>query len=76
MDMKLIYLYKIKDFLKNSEKAHNYCEETWYSCPKSDEGCANDEEGENCNCGAEKYNMQLVSILSMLNDIIEDEEKK
>jgi len=42
--------------LKNNRRTHHYCEDTWYSCPKHEDGCANDSEGDECNCGADKAN--------------------
>ena len=31
---------------------HYYCEDSWYSCPKAEDGCANEGAGKECNCGA------------------------
>ena len=28
---------------------HYYCEDTWYSCPETEEGCADDSQA-GCNC--------------------------
>jgi|GEM_PF-5276878 len=34
---------------------HYYCEDSWYSCPKDQWGCADDTKKEDqCYCGAEK----------------------
>lgn len=33
---------------------HYECQDSWYSCPKSDEGCADDGAGTECNCGAQE----------------------
>jgi len=33
---------------------HRYCEDSWYSCPKNEEGCADDSQGDDCNCGADQ----------------------
>jgi len=38
-------------------RPHDYCEDPWYSCPKSEHGCANDMAGDDCNCGADKHNL-------------------
>ena len=32
---------------------HQVCEDPWYSCPKSPEGCADDRQGPGCTCGVE-----------------------
>jgi len=45
--------------LENNRQTHNYCEDTWYSCPKHEEGCANESEGDECNCGADNVNAQF-----------------
>ena len=35
--------------------SHLECEDCWYSCPKSGK-CCNDNEGPECNCGADAEN--------------------
>ena len=45
---------------------HRQCEDSWYSCPKSEDGCANDGEGDECNCGADDYNKQLDTLRDLL----------
>lgn len=42
--------------LETSRRSHYYCQDTWYSCPKDPDGCANDSEGDECNCGADEIN--------------------
>ena len=37
--------------LENNRQTHRYCEDTWYACPKHEDGCANEAEGAECNCG-------------------------
>ena len=34
---------------------HDYCEDSWYSCPKAPDGCSNEDRGDDCFCGAEEY---------------------
>jgi hypothetical protein len=41
---------------------HHHCEDCWYSCPMSDEGCC-DEREIGCNCGAEKHNAAIDAAL-------------
>ena len=43
----------------------NY-EDCWYSCPKSPDGCCNDNAGDECTCGADKHNAKLDEILVYL----------
>jgi len=47
------------EVLKNNRRTHHYCEDTWYSCPKHEDGCANDSEGDECNCGADEANAEI-----------------
>jgi hypothetical protein len=55
-------LRRLRDRVKEAvapllvERTHYYCEDTWYSCPKHPEGCANDGSGDECNCGADEWN--------------------
>jgi hypothetical protein len=45
--------------LENNRRTHYYCEDIWYSCPKHEDGCANEAEGDECNCGADKANQEI-----------------
>lgn len=45
---------------------HRYCVDGWYSCPKHPDGCLNDEEGTKCNCGADKHNARVDSLIAQL----------
>lgn len=44
-----------QDYRKRAEKffSHYSCEDPWYSCPKSEEGCLNESVGTECDCGYE-----------------------
>ena len=35
----------------------------WYSCPKSGH-CCNDLAGDECNCGADKHNARIDSLIA------------
>jgi hypothetical protein len=50
--------------LESSRMSHHYCEDSWYSCPKAEGGCSNDEVGEDCNCGADEHNGNIENLLS------------
>jgi len=44
---------------------HYECEDSWYSCPLSEEGCANDgEDKTRCNCGRDDRKVQLELLLT------------
>ena len=47
-----------------ARRKHYYCEDSWYSCPKAEGGCANDAEGGECNCGADKHNAKVDALLA------------
>lgn len=44
---------------------HKTCEDSWYSCPLSAEGCADDRET-TCNCGADDRNKTLDAIIGAI----------
>ena len=35
---------------------HSQCEDSWFSCPLSHDGCSDRSQGDACNCGADKHN--------------------
>ena len=39
-----------------SKRRHYYCEDSWYSCPKAEDGCADDRRGPECDCGVAEWN--------------------
>lgn len=45
---------------------HRCCEDSWYSCPKNPEGCANEDEGDECNCGADSHNAKVDTVVAEL----------
>ena len=49
----------VEKILKRKPESHNYCPDTFYSCPKHPEGCANDYAGDECDCGADDRNLEL-----------------
>ena len=57
--------------LENNRKTHHYCEDTWYSCPKHEDGCANEFEGDECNCGADKANAEIDCAITAIKDALE-----
>ena len=34
---------------------HKECDDSWYSCPKSSGGCADDSRPKECDCGADEW---------------------
>ena len=53
-------VYDKLDELKSlAIQGHYYCDDLWYSCPKAEGGCADDDAGEECNCGADEHNKKV-----------------
>lgn len=51
-------------------KSHYECEDSWYSCPKSEIGCSNDSLGDECSCGSDSDNALLNTLIDdVINDI-------
>jgi hypothetical protein len=42
---------------------HYECEDLWFSCPKSEEGCANGGQGNDCTCGVDDRNAKIAALL-------------
>lgn len=54
--------------VRYGHRGHHYCEQdSWYSCPKAPEGCSNSDDGDECNCGADKQNLEVDAILARLD---------
>ena len=54
------------ELAKLARRDHYRCEDHWYSCPKSPDGCANDSAGDECNCGADSHNDKIDELLSLI----------
>jgi hypothetical protein len=74
--MSITAMKKALDALESSKQTHHYCEDTWYSCPKHEDGCANDAEGDECNCGADQANAVIDSAITSLRQAIAEAEKQ
>ena len=61
--------------LENNRQTHHYCEDTWYSCPKHEDGCANDSEGDECNCGADKANAEIDKAITAIKEALAQPEQ-
>lgn len=62
--------------LESNKRKHYYCEDRWYSCPKHEDGCANDSDGNECNCGADEVNAEIDSAITALRQAIQQYEKE
>ena len=61
--------------LENNKQTHYYCEDTWYSCPKHEEGCANDSVGDECNCGADEANAEIDKVITAIKEALAQEQE-
>lgn len=52
---------------KMERRRHYECDDCWYSCPLSEEGCCNDGLPHECNCGADDFNAQIADVLAALD---------
>ena len=60
-------LLAVVEALKAAKINHYSCEEDcWYSCPKSKDGCCDADQGDECNCGADKHNTAIDKALKDL----------
>lgn len=51
-----------------AKRGHRYCEDSWYSCPLAEDGCANDNlPKDKCDCGADEHNANVEELLKQLD---------
>lgn len=69
-----------KELLRKAKMSHLECEDSWYSCPLSANGCSNDSVPKRCDCGANKTNQalkllnnQVDSVVTLLEELLTDE---
>lgn len=56
-------IMQLETALRSVKRSHHICEDCWYSCPASGE-CCNDNEGNECNCGADRHNAAIDTAIS------------
>jgi hypothetical protein len=59
---------QVVTFLDSIHRKHYESPDDWYSCPKSKEGCADPEQGKECNCGADFFNQNLEGMRVFITD--------
>jgi len=47
---------ELLEIVKDSKRAHYDCDDKWYACPKSPDGCADERVGTDCICRADEWN--------------------
>ena len=50
-----------------AKRKHYTCEDSWYNCPQSEDGSANDNAGAECDCGADEHNAKVDAICAALS---------
>lgn len=59
-----VEIERLRAALAAARIEHYSCDDGWYSCPKSENGCLNSDEGDKCNCGADAHNAKIDSALA------------
>jgi hypothetical protein len=59
----VVRVAELERFIADSKRGHSMCEDSWYSCPLSEEGCADDRETD-CTCGANDWNAKVDAALA------------
>lgn len=60
-------VYDKLDELKSlAIQGHYYCDDSWYSCPKAEGGCADDDQGDECNCFVEQHNKKVYELYNKI----------
>jgi hypothetical protein len=62
------------DTLQKAKRKHFYCEDTYYSCPKHEDGCADDRQPDECNCGADKLNAEIDMSINACKEALDTEQ--
>ena len=62
---------EVLSLLPELERGHYYCDDCWYSCPKAVDGCCDESQGDECNCGAGDYNALLANIIGLLTSEVQ-----
>lgn len=57
-------------YLEKHPKYHYSCEDCWYSCPKSEDGCCDENEKDECNCGADEENAEIHAMVKKLRQAL------
>jgi hypothetical protein len=60
---------EIIEFLNSLKIGHYYNDyDSWYNCPKTPEGCPDDNAGDECNCGADSHNQKIDNFILKLQN--------
>lgn len=63
----------LRDGLESMKRStHEECEDPWYSCPKSNDGCLDENKGTDCTCGTDHWNERINATLARADAIKEE----
>ncbi len=54
----------LRAYIEARPEGHYHCDDSWYSCPKAEEGCANADVGTECTCGGDERIAARAAILA------------
>jgi hypothetical protein len=57
---------RLKELKELALREHYHCEDSWYSCPKAEGGCADDRAGDNCNCRVDEHNEKVEKLYNKI----------
>ena len=57
---------QLRDLARSLAGPHYDCEDSWYSCPLSEDGCSNEFQGTECTCGVESGCEKIFQALTSL----------
>ena len=60
------------EFIGKINCNHYYSEDSWYSCPKAEDGCTDASQGDECNCGADTVKAGITKILAEIGESDDD----
>lgn len=63
IDAALARIDELEAFIVGSKRSHFNCDDPWYSCPLSSEGCADDSKV-GCDCGADRWNSKIDALMA------------
>jgi len=66
---------RLLTILQKLKTKHYECEDCWYSCPKSEEGCCNEYAEDICTCGADRQNALVDEATSIVAQLTAENEQ-
>ncbi len=64
------FLDRLEELRALAVRKHYTCEDPFYSCPKSEEGCYDAHRGPECDCGADEHNEKVAKTWEAIMDAV------